>query len=563
LLLALIGCGPAAPPGQAPGEAAGAAQPPEPRTTITVAALNSIKGFGPWNLGTTGGGAASLGEIHSNGLVTNDFHGGIEARLAARLPSFADGTMAVLPDGRLRATWHLRPNVRWHDGVPFTSADVVAGWLIASHPEIPVPASTATAQIAEIEAPEPLVAVITWKTTFYLSLALGVTDLWPLPAHLLAEPFQADKEAFLNHPYWTTAYVHVGAFRVVDFGLGETVVLERFEDYFLGRPKVSRIVIRIIPDENTLLTNLKAGAIDIATEATLDADVLADLRDEWRRTDGGIVVQREGNWRIITTQFSPDFVRPPELARDVRVRRGLYLALDRDAIREVLLPGFADTEGNTFLVKNDPRSAIVGKPFARYRYDPARAAQELEQAGWRRNAAGRVLNAAGEAVQIPLRTTAGSEREQSIIAQYWREIGLDVAQETVPGSLISNREYRAKYPGLELTANNNGDSVFRLFDGRLAATAQNRYQGRNRGSYVNPALDRLMDRLYATIDERDQGLILKEMGEIIVEDMPAMPIYFGVSLAAIRKGVRALAEDFAGTTRPGLISRNAHLWERE
>jgi len=254
-LLPLLACGPGGPGSPSPG--AGRAvedRGPSSPKTITVAALNSIRGFGPWNLGTTGGGAASLGEIHSNGLVTNDFHGNLEPCLAARLPSFEDGTIVVLPDVRMRATWELRASVKWHAGAPFTADDVVAGWQISSHPEIPTPASTATSQ--------------------------------------------------------------------------------------------------------------------------------------------------------------------------------------------------------------------------------------------------------------------------------------------------------------------NGDGLFRVFDSRLSATPQNRYQGRNRGNYANRGLDRPIDRLYGTIDEREQGLIPKEMGEIMAIDLPAMPVYFGVSLAAVRAGMRALTDDFAGTTRPGLISRNAHLWDR-
>ena len=57
--------------------------------------------------------------------------------------------------------------------------------------------------------------------------------------------------------------------------------------------------------------------------------------------------------------------------------------------------------------------------------------------------------------------------------------------------------------------------------------------------------------------------MLRELGEILAIDLPALPIYYGVQLAGVRKGVRALADDFAGTTLPGLISRNAHLWDRD
>src|SRR5207249_317128 len=139
--------------------------------------------------------------------------------------------------------------------------------------------------------------------------------------HLLGAAFVGEREAFLNLPYWTTEYVGLGPFRVTDFGLGENLVLDRFDDYFLGRPRVDRILVRIIPDLNTLLTNLEAGAIDVATESTVGADAGALLRDQWSKTGGGTVLDKPSVWRFISIQFNPEYGRPRELREDVRVRR--------------------------------------------------------------------------------------------------------------------------------------------------------------------------------------------------------------------------------------------------
>src|SRR5437867_12047661 len=119
VLFVLLGCGPAAPAAPGAGVPSNASAPPQHKT-ITVAATNSVKGFSPWLIGTTGGGARALFEMHTNGLVSTDAVGNIEGRLAARLPSFDNGTIAVLPDGRTQTTWTLRTNIKWHDGIPFT-----------------------------------------------------------------------------------------------------------------------------------------------------------------------------------------------------------------------------------------------------------------------------------------------------------------------------------------------------------------------------------------------------------------------------------------------------------
>jgi peptide/nickel transport system substrate-binding protein len=514
-------------------------------------------------LGSTQGGAASLANVHANTLASTDAAGNLDARLGAELPSFDRGTIVVQPDGRMQTTWKLRPNVKWHDGAPFTAADVAFGWEASADPDVPSDQVTLLRNIERIDAPDPLTAVIQWKTTYFQSLRIGPRDgVWPLPKHLLGDTFAADRQAFLNMPYWTTEWVHLGPFKLADFGLGEHLTFERFDDYFLGRPKVDSIVIRIIPDANTLFANLQSGAVDIVTEDALPDDLFAELRSEWQRSGAGIVRERQGNWKFLSAQFNTEWGRPAELGRDVRIRRGLYVGLDRDAVRELLFPGFANTEADSFMVKNDPRWATVGQPFARYRYDPTQAARELAEGGWRRGTDGRVVNAAGEPVRVDLRGTVVETKESALISDNWRQLGLEVIEETMPPNLISDREYRAKFPTFEIVARGNGETVLERLHGGQIASAGNRFNGTNQGGYVNPALDVLIDRLRATIDEREQGRVLAEIGDMLAADLPVLPTYFRVRMAAVSKSVRAL-DDYAGGILPGLPSRSAHLWEKD
>lgn len=383
-----------------------------------------------------------------------------------------------------------------------------------------------------------------------------------MPKHLLEGPFQRDKAAFVNLPYWTTEYIHTGPFRLVDFQ-GETQVFERFDAYFLGRSKVDRIVYRAISDPNAVLSNLKAGALDIVTEGVLPDHAAIELRDEWKQSGAGTVLARQGNWRIIVVQFNTEWGRPPELSRDVRVRRGLLRAIDRDALREVLLPGVPDTEGHTFMLKSDPRAPLVGEPFARYRYAPSQAAQDFADTGWRRGPDGRLVNAVGQLIQIELRGGADTGTQMAIVADYWRRLGLAIDEEITPAALARDREYGTKFPGVEVSARGAGDTPFGYFDSRRHATAQNGWSGANRASYTNSALDRLLDRLYATIDDRQQGLILREIGDVVAEDLPMLPTHFNVKMAVVAKGAHALHDDYLGAAESCCVARNAYLWDRD
>jgi peptide/nickel transport system substrate-binding protein len=502
-------------------------------------------------------------EIYTAALVTNDRVGGLEPRLAASIPSLDDGSIVLLPDGRMQTTWRLRPGITWQDGTPLTSADVVLAWRIEVHPEFPIQRGREALEIESVEAIDPLTFLINWKSAYYLALQLGATSIVPLPSHLLAEAFEGDKTAFQSLPLWTTEWVSAAAYQLVDFGYGETMVFERFDNFVLGRPRVDRLIVRTINDANTALANLLSGSVDIVTERVLTEEVASKLRDDWRQNGGGIVVQREGSWVFTAAQFSPEWGRPPELARDVRTRRGLRYGLDLDALREAVQPGFTGTESDTFMLKGDPRAAVVGKPFARYRYDPAQAVREFAAAGWVRAPDGRLTDASSEQVRLNVRASVGYSRNLPIVAYYWRALGIDISEEVMSPALTTDNEYLVKYPSFEFAALSNGDGVFRRYDGRVLPTAQNRYSASNRGSYVNPELDRLIARLYVTVDEPRQALLLKEMGEMIAADLPSIPVFFEVLLAEVRSGVRALEDDFAGATQPGTISRNVHLWDRD
>lgn len=566
LLLAAVGCAPMSTGGPrdvAGGDPGGAPSGPK---TITLAQINAVPSYGPWEFSNTSGGGASLAEVHSMGLTTQDQRGNVAPRLVGSLPSFDSGTIVVSPDGRMQTTWKLRPDVTWQDGVRFTSDDVVFSYLVHSHPELRSSITAASPFIERMDTPDPLTAVITWKTTFYNALDLNHRALWLLPRHILGEAFEGDKEAFRALPYFTTDYVNLGPFRLVDWGLGENQVFERYDGYFLGRPKVDRIIIRSIADPTTILTNLKAGALDMAAEKTLLTDVYTELRDEWRQTGAGVLIPRQENWRYIWFQFLPEYARPLELSQDVRLRRGLAYGWDRESLRELILPGFDVrlTSGDTFMEAIDPRGEAVGKPFARYQYDQNRALQELTDGGWRRGPDGRIRNPAGEIVQVEARGNPPDVKELAVIADGWRRLGLEVSEFIPPPALGRDNEYKSKFPTVETRARGNSDGIFSSFDGRLGSGPQNRWQGANTSHYANPVLDRLIDKLYATPDQREQALTMKEMGELMAEDLPALSMYFRISFMSVRNTVKGpIFEDFPNTRQSGgAVARNAHLWER-
>ena len=115
---------------------------------------------------------------------------------------------------------------------------------------------------------------------------------WPLPEHLLADAFErytATKNAdeVLQLPYWTSSYVHLGAFRITQFDPGQGVTLEANERYFLGRPRIDTVRVSVFNDQNTLLASVLAGTVDLVPGLALREAAGVPLRDAWRSSGAG------------------------------------------------------------------------------------------------------------------------------------------------------------------------------------------------------------------------------------------------------------------------------------
>jgi peptide/nickel transport system substrate-binding protein len=566
VLLLMVGAcaptGPAGSTGGAPSEPS--SSPSGQRKIITLAVLQPVTTLGPWETAARGG-TGPIQELHSNGLITSDPNGGYEPRLLSKLPSLQDGTIVMLPDGRMQTTWSLRPNAKWQDGTPLTTDDLTFTFQVYRDPDVPFAAtstgSTTQKNIESIEALDATTAVATWKSAYYRPFDLGVRQFWPLPRHILGAAFEGDKTAFLNLPYWTTGYVSSGPFRVTDYGLGENLELRRFDDYYLGRPKLDTIIVRSIGDPNTIFAGVQAGAIDMAAHGVIPQDLLISVQQDWKARGIGSVVSAPGSFRFFVIQFHPQWAAPAGLSRDARIRRGLLQAVDRDALREAMLPGLKGSESDSFLPISDPLTPEVGKPFARYPYDKSAAIRLLAEGGWRQASDGRMLDAGGERVQIGIRSSPGNQQDAAIYAQYFRDIGIDVEEQPVPPSLANDREHNATFAAMSGAAYDGREGVFERLRSTSWAMPEGRFAGSNTGHYSNPSVDVLLDRLYTTPERNAQVQIMRDLGEVLATDLPLFPSYYTATMGVVRANVRALTDDFAGITVYGWMSRNSHLWD--
>jgi ABC-type transport system substrate-binding protein len=158
-------------------------------------------------------GVEAVDAMVSTGLQFIDNRGVAQAQLADQVPTTDNGQWKVNPDGTMEITWRVRPNAEWHDGKPFTSADLQFTWQLTQDRELVAFRHNAAAfdAIERTETPDDRTLVTYWKRPFiYANLVFGFSTarpLYPVAKHILERPYLANKEGFCELPHWSSEYV--------------------------------------------------------------------------------------------------------------------------------------------------------------------------------------------------------------------------------------------------------------------------------------------------------------------------------------------------------------------
>jgi peptide/nickel transport system substrate-binding protein len=253
-------------------------------------------------------------------LVTNDEHGRPVPDLAAEVPTLANHGISA--DG-LTITYRLRRGVRWHDGAPFTSADVKFSFDAIMNGANNVISRHGYDVVSAVDTPDQYIVTFHLKRRFapFVATVFGESDspYGVIPEHLLA------KYRSLNDVPYNSKPVGTGPFRVVDWKRGDRIELAAFDGYFRGKPGLRKIVVRLVPDENTEITQLRSHEIDLMDEASVSAYKLL------RTLPGiGLDLQAINGYEGVLMNVARG------ATADLRVRRAVSLALDRRTLAENL-----------------------------------------------------------------------------------------------------------------------------------------------------------------------------------------------------------------------------------
>jgi peptide/nickel transport system substrate-binding protein len=476
--------------------------------------------------------------------------------LAEELPSVKKGTWKIDPQKKTMITiYKLRPNLKWHDGKPYTSKDFEFGWQIAKHPEFPMPDRLVPEMISKIETPDDRTLVIHWNDLYNEAYAIQYTHVRAFPRHLLQEAFNAgDMKAFANLPYWNKNFVGAGPYRVVEWDAGSRMELEAFNDFALGKPKIDRVTYKTVEDNNTNLAAVLAGEVDLCMRSTISFDGAMILRDQWEKAGKGKVHISPASWTWLN--LSRDSV----LFSDVKVRRALLHTIDRDAMVQNLFRGEK--------VVSDMPLSRVRKIYKKalgsvtlYKYDPERAKKLLAEAGWKPGSDGILTNAKGDRMEFEFRTTAerrDHEQAEAIIADYWKKIGVRTNIKNLPNRLLNSAENRNRWPGAFIGSHNvTVEEWPERFHSKNIPTAENKYAPENVSGWNDPKKDAILDEINSIIPEARSEQLQLDFLKMFSEALPHLPLYYSPEILVVKRGLTGL------TPRQESGGQNSSSWNMQ
>lgn len=431
------------------------------------------------------------------------------------LPNLA--TAWETSDDGLRYTLHLRNDVRWHDGEPFTAEDVAYTISVMQDPTYTAnPAASDVWRTVRVEVVDALTLRFTLPQPF--APFLSFVTFMPIPQHLLA-PYDV---ASLPAAPFSRAPVGTGRWQVADVSVN-AIALTAFSDYFGPPPMLDSVTLRFYPSIPAIIQAYRRGEI-IGIGRILPQHLEAVLQESQLQlqsaTLGGLTM-------AILNQANPLF-------NDPAVRQALYYGLDRQALIQEVYGGQAIV-AHSFLL---PTNWAYNPGLRQYPYDPDRARELLGRAGWVDGGNG-VRQRGGQPFQFVLVTNEEEPRQVQLgqaMARQWSALGLHVEAQAVNfGDLTSNylRPRAFDVALVSITEMPIDPDPYPLFH-----STQRGEDGGNLSNYESESADRLLVTGRRTLARESRREIYFDFQELFATDLPLLPLFHPVFNYAVDARVR-------------------------
>jgi peptide/nickel transport system substrate-binding protein len=422
-----------------------------------------------------------------------------------------DGTLAPALATRWERlddlTWkfYLRKGVKFHNGNPFTAADVKFSFERLSNPDVSEFLNTGKS-IAAIETPDDFTVVIKTK------------DPIPWFANNMHQVFIMDKESTEARDPGDVMVkpIGTGAYKLVEWVKGSYVRMEANADYWEGAPTIQKVEVRPIKESSTRFAALAAGQVELMS------GVPVELYDKILKNPKLDVVSRAARRSIFLALGN----KPGSPMADIRVRKAMYMAINEDEIIEKIMRGHATPAAQV----PDPPTIGYNGNIERLKYDPAEAKKLLKEAGYE--------NGFEVTLSGPNDRYVQDEKIAEAVAKYLAKIGVKAKLDVKPKSIffgqVAKGELEFYLIGWFDGTFDMGRTYFKIAHTR---NEEKGFGGLNGAAYSDSELDKLLQSTAEIVDPQERGKVLQQLNKMaMVDKIVWIPLHYQEDLYAIEKG---------------------------
>ena len=433
-------------------------------------------------------------------------------------------------------TFHLKPNLKWSDQRPLTSADVLFTWQKVTNDNTRTPYGSDFKLVSKAETPDAQ----TFRVTYAVPYAPAL-DTWAglhiLPKHLLQDQ-DINNTAFARHPVGSHYY------KLSDWKNGQYLKLSRNPYASQGQANIEHLLSRIIPDKAAQFLELSADNIDSMALNPIQYARIFPSRADLSKNIG--LYKELGN---SYSYMGFNLKRKP--FDDVRVRQAINYAIDKQEIIDGVLLGLGEPVASPY----KPGTRWSNPKLQPYPYDPIKARALLREAGFADTNGDGILEKDGKPFSFEILTNQNKEREMTavLIQRRLKEVGIEVNIRVLEwasflGRFIKPKQFDAVVLGWSLSLD---PDQYGIWHSSQQAPGQFNFI-----SYSNPQADKLLEAGRIELNPDKRMKIYHAFSKILLEDSPVIYLSAGYGLSAIHKRVKGISNPAPAAG----IGHNTYEW---
>ncbi len=481
-------------------------------STLTIGRGTDVRSLDPPDI-TSNDSGAIVDHIYE-GLVTYDDHLNIKPSLATSWSTSEDGKTW---------TFELKKGVKFHSGTEFDANAVKKTFE-----------RTLQGNFKRSSLYKPIIEDIKVLGKYRIQFITKMPYAPFLPslchtAGLIIDPDYIDKKVDLKRHASGT-----GPFVFKEWEINDHATLVANANYWRGKPKIDKVIYKTIPEDTTRSMMLETGELDVAER-------ISPFEIERLKKNKDLTVLTSPSLRVIYLGCNTS--KP--FLEDVRVRRAVAHAINRDAICSKILKGTAAPISGIV----SPATNAYVKFSKNFDYNPKKSKQLLSEAGWKDSDGDGIVEKSGAKLQLKLYTSNGREPMDYKVAEavdsYLKAVGIQSKLQALDwGTYISVRRQPKEKSETELflggwaPSTGDADWVYRpLFETSMIVP-----KGQNFFFFSNPALDKDIEKGMTSLDKDKRAAAYAAADEIIFDQVPAIPLYVLKNVVGYRNRVKGLVQ---------------------